>query len=75
MLSRETFNILTTEIFLKKSNTLISSEVMFYGVHFEKVCLEQGSENFFYKKSNRKTFQLCGHTLCGNDSAVARTQP
>ena len=48
---------------------------MFYGVHFEEVSLEQGSENFFYKKSNSKTFQLCGHTLCGNDSAVARTQP
>ena len=34
---------------LKNSNT-ISSEIMFYGVHFEKVSLEQGSGNFSYKK-------------------------
>lgn len=51
---------------LKNSNT-VSSEIMFYGVHFEKVSLEQGSGNFSYKKSNRKTFLLNGHAVRGND--------
>lgn len=43
---------------------------MFYGVHFEKVSLEQGSGNFSYEKSNRKTFLVNSRAVHGNDLAV-----